>query len=33
MRAGMATLGSRGMRLQRWAVACLVVGTILTAFW
>jgi hypothetical protein len=33
MRASMAMLAGGGMRLQGWAVACLVVGTILTAVW
>lgn len=33
IRTGIATLAGGGIRLQRWAVACLLVGTILTAFW
>ena len=33
MRTSMATLAGGGTRLQGWAVACLVVGTILTAVW
>jgi hypothetical protein len=33
IRTGVAILGSRGMRLQGWGFACLIVGTILTAVW
>jgi hypothetical protein len=33
MRGSIATLAGGGMRLQAWGVACLVVGTILTAVW
>lgn len=33
IRAGIATLGRRAVRLQWWGVVCLVVGTILTAVW
>lgn len=33
LRAGVATIASGGMRLQWWGVACLIVGTILTAAW
>ncbi len=32
LRAGVITFAS-GMRLQGWGVACLVVGTVLTAIW
>jgi hypothetical protein len=31
--ASIAALAGGGMRLQGWAVACLIVGTILTAVW
>jgi hypothetical protein len=33
LRTGMTTLASGGMRFQGWGVACLVVGTVLTAVW
>jgi hypothetical protein len=33
MRASMATLAGGDARIQWWGIACLVVGTILTAVW
>jgi hypothetical protein len=33
LRAGLTNLASGGMRWQGWGVACLVVGTVLTAVW
>jgi hypothetical protein len=33
IRAGIATLSEGSMRLQGWGVACLILGTILTAVW
>ncbi len=33
MRGSMAALAGSGMRIQWWGVACLIVGTILTAVW
>jgi hypothetical protein len=33
IRGTVATLAEGGMRLQWWGVACLVLGTILTAVW
>jgi hypothetical protein len=33
MRASIGSLAGGGMRLQWWGVACLIVGTILTAVW
>jgi hypothetical protein len=33
IRTSIATLSEGSMRLQAWAVACLILGTILTAVW
>jgi hypothetical protein len=33
IRGDIADLAGGGLRLQAWGVACLVAGTVMTAFW